>query len=90
MRRACTSVCSSKSWLKEESHVKSVSYLAKHFDGRWNMLFAGFVPLESHAGALAAALLVGVAVQEAMRLGCWALHRYELQLQLCKAHAWGA
>lgn len=40
-----------------------------------SLLFRGFVPLESHAGALAAALLVGVAVQEVMRLGCWALHR---------------
>ncbi|EIE26907.1 Aph-1, partial [Coccomyxa subellipsoidea C-169] len=40
-----------------------------------SMLFRGFVPLENHTGALAAALLVGVAVQEAMRLGCWQLHR---------------
>lgn len=55
-----------------------------------NLVFTGFVPLESHAGALVAALLVGVAVQEAMRLGCWALHRYDVQLSLCKAHACAA
>lgn len=31
--------------------------------------------MEDHAGALAAALMVGVIVQEAMRFGCWELHR---------------
>lgn len=36
----------------------------------------GFIPLEEHGGALVAALIVGVAIQESMRLGFWMLHRY--------------
>ena len=36
---------------------------------------AGFVPLAEHRGALGAALVVGVAVQEATRLCAWLAHR---------------
>ena len=36
---------------------------------------AGLVPLSEHRGALAAALVVGVAAQEATRYGAWLAHR---------------
>ena len=36
---------------------------------------SGFDPLDAHTSALLAALVVGVAVQEAMRVGAWVMHR---------------
>ncbi|KAK9826813.1 hypothetical protein WJX81_003457 [Elliptochloris bilobata] len=38
-------------------------------------LFRGFVPLAEHRGALSAALVVGVAMQEATRYCAWLAHR---------------
>ena len=39
------------------------------------LLPPGFDPLDAHTSALLAALVVGVAVQEAMRVGAWVMHR---------------
>ena len=40
-----------------------------------SLLAPGFDPLDAHTSALLAALVVGVAIQEAMRVGAWVMHR---------------
>ena len=56
-------------------HTRLVRQTARVMASRARLCGAGFVPLAEHRGALGAALVVGVAVQEATRLCAWLAHR---------------